>query len=96
MPIFNPSGADPARRHHLVKLIVINSIRPIVFCVIALLSAGSLVWLVPDHMAAPLAPIYALFMVVLAHRWFSPDRKPASGSAAAPPLEVRADDERGR
>lgn len=96
MPTFNTSGADPTRRHHLLKLIVINSIRTIVFCGIALLGAGSLVWLVPDHMAAPLAALYALFMVVLAHRWFAPDRKPASGSAAAPHLEGPADDERSR
>ncbi|ETD34315.1 hypothetical protein [Williamsia sp. D3] len=96
MPIFNSSPTDDARRHHFLKLIVINSVRTIVFCVIALLGAGSLVWLVPDHMAAPLAPIYALFMVVLAHRWFAPDRRPPSGSAAAPGIEGPADDERSR
>lgn len=95
MPTFNTSGADPTRRHHLLKQIVITSIRNIVFCGIALLGAGALVWLVPDHMAAPLAPLYALFMVVLAHRWFAPDRRPA-GSAAAPRLEGPADDERSR
>lgn len=95
MPTLNTSGADPTRRHHLLTLIVINSIGTIVFCGVAL-GAGSLVWLVPDHMAAPLAPLYALVMIVLAHRWLAPDCRPVSGSAAAPRLEGPADDERSR
>jgi uncharacterized membrane protein YoaK (UPF0700 family) len=93
MPTFNLSGADPTRRHNLLRLIARN----LAFFGTALLGAATLVWLVPDHVAAPLAPIYALVMIVLAHRWFSPNRRPASESAATTRIdEGLSDDERGR
>lgn len=87
MPAFDSPSPGPTRRQHLLRPIV----HVLVFSGIALLGATTLLWLVPNEMAAPLAPIYALIMVVFAHHWFSPKRRTASGSAAAP-----RDDERGR